>query len=411
MKIIVYGSKKQAEFFISNVTNVDILAVVDSYSSQTDKMFCGYRVKGKEEVDFEKADYVIVCSNAYKEIIDGLREYCSVDKIIVTNYDNISYESVKEFERNPLYNNLSEASREFYRKKIEEKIEERCINNIISKYSYTHSAEYPESLYEVHFSHEERMIAKMIDFITRQTSIDLVQNNCFGYKNYLDVGLESEFVSKFNFAGDCYPILKYIENYNNNISCAFDVGANRGLVSLFLSQIADKVYSFEPSREMSDIGQKNIQLNSAENIIWNNLGVSNESGELVLNEFGIEAGGHNSFIPQYNDALISQRKVKVVTIDEYCCENNITNIDLMKIDVEGFEPYVIAGAKNMISKKAIRCIIFEISPLLNKEKNDYYEMLECLYQMGYRFTDLHNNDISIKKITELTSHRDIVATI
>ncbi len=42
----------------------------------------------------------------------------------------------------------------------------------------------------------------------------------------------------------------------------------------------------------------------------------------------------------------------MVTIDEYCCENNITNIDLMKIDVEGFEPYVIAGAKNMISKKS-----------------------------------------------------------
>jgi len=53
-------------------------------------------------------------------------------------------------------------------------------------------------------------------------------------------------------------------------------------------------------------------------------------------------------------------QVAVITLDQWAEENKIESIDLLKIDVEGFEPQVIAGAKQTL-QRGTRQIIIEIS--------------------------------------------------
>lgn len=51
--------------------------------------------------------------------------------------------------------------------------------------------------------------------------------------------------------------------------------------------------------------------------------------------------------------------IAIDSIDNYCSENEIEHINLLKIDIEGHELDVFAGANNMFNKKAIDIVTFE----------------------------------------------------
>lgn len=51
--------------------------------------------------------------------------------------------------------------------------------------------------------------------------------------------------------------------------------------------------------------------------------------------------------------------VKIITIDSFCLENQITQIDLLKIDTEGNEFSILEGSKKMLSEHRIKTIHFE----------------------------------------------------
>ncbi|MCF2657079.1 FkbM family methyltransferase [Lacrimispora saccharolytica] len=68
-----------------------------------------------------------------------------------------------------------------------------------------------------------------------------------------------------------------------------------------------------------------------------------------------------------------------ITIDEFCSANNIQNIDLIKMDVEGYEKKVLCGSKNMLVNKAISMISVCVYHNFSDEK----EIGEMLKKDGY----------------------------
>ncbi len=197
-------------------------------------------------------------------------------------------------------------------------------------------------------------------------------------------------------------ILKILKKELNGKLVVFDVGAHHGeTIKKFIKNFEiDEIHSFEASSINYRKLTQNIKNLQAQNIILNNLGLSNEKKEYFINQFLESSSSTLSkinkkskyFLKKVNIlGLFKNRnyyenlKVKLETLDNYIKKKDIKKIDLLKIDTEGHEFYVLKGCKDDISK--IHLIYFE---------HHYDDMLE----KGYTFSEINNflEENSFKKI-------------
>lgn len=175
-------------------------------------------------------------------------------------------------------------------------------------------------------------------------------------------------------SGELILVKKIIESQLNK-AIIFDVGANIGDFSnLIINELTGKVdvelHSFEPSKVTFKKLEENVKLNK--NIFLNNLALGNKQGEAEL--FFDEAGSGLASLTKrklkhFNIKFDSSEKVIIETLDNYCDSNNIRNIDLLKIDVEGHELDVLKGGSEMFNNKRIKMVSFEFGGTNNRYKN------------------------------------------
>ena len=146
--------------------------------------------------------------------------------------------------------------------------------------------------------------------------------------------------------------------------CIFDVGANKGqyinIVFNELHKKSFKIHSFEPSKYTFDLLQKNAPASAK--VKLNNLGLGKNVGEHTLysNEQGSGlASLTKRKLDHFNIDFSDSEKILITTLDNYCCENGIKHIHLLKIDVEGHELDVLNGANKMFSEQSIDLVTFE----------------------------------------------------
>lgn len=187
-----------------------------------------------------------------------------------------------------------------------------------------------------------------------------------------------------------------------------DVGANIGRWSLLSAKLfqTKKIYSFEPFLETYHRLRKNISLNSSLNIETFNLALNNKS-ELVTMATASEKNSGMNFISNTKSNSINQ--VESVTLDFFIQSHDIKKIDLMKIDVEGFEMNVLKGAQQMIQQHH-PVIICEINDtLLAKNKTSPKNVFDFLVDHKYQIKKLPNMEtVSILQPLE-NIHFDIIA--
>jgi FkbM family methyltransferase len=136
----------------------------------------------------------------------------------------------------------------------------------------------------------------------------------------------------------------------------FDIGANIGFYSLraAVSNKKSTVYAFEPNPKVYQRLTKNISMNNINNVIPYQLAIGNKSGFIKFQE-EISTWTSRIIESPNDDGLIV---VPIMTIDDFLEKNNkIQYIDLMKIDVEGFEYETIKGAEKSLKK--IKLIVLE----------------------------------------------------
>ncbi|WP_457300903.1 FkbM family methyltransferase [Phyllobacterium sp. P5_D12] len=122
-------------------------------------------------------------------------------------------------------------------------------------------------------------------------------------------------------------------------------------------QLGAEVHSFEPQPEVFALLKANVEGNGLSHVTPWNLAVSSAPG--VAHFSGSSAYGHIS-----DDA--SAPEVRVVTIDGFVKEQALQRVDLIKIDVEGFEPQVLKGARVTIEK---------FNPIIYMEFNSWCLMM------------------------------------
>lgn len=130
-----------------------------------------------------------------------------------------------------------------------------------------------------------------------------------------------------------------------------DIGANIGHHSLYMSRYCNKVHSFEPYQVVRKKLEDKISHNHIHNIVVHPIALGDSDTEL---EFFAPQGsntGTGSFISSHeqenNDSI---GRMRVVHADHYLEALNLEKVDMIKIDVEGFEKSVLTGLKSTIQK-------------------------------------------------------------
>lgn len=148
-----------------------------------------------------------------------------------------------------------------------------------------------------------------------------------------------------------------------------DVGANVGYVSWSIirsKKISNcQIHSIEPNPRLKKYLEFNLR-NSTSIIIYP-LGLSREEG--VLSFYSGRDSAVGSFLKGYNEKhhkynlkyKTTEIAVEVKRGDDIFC--HLDKIDLMKIDVEGFELRVLEGFSKMLSGKKIKNIVFEYNSM------------------------------------------------
>lgn len=150
-----------------------------------------------------------------------------------------------------------------------------------------------------------------------------------------------------------------------------DVGANIGLMSLFALKCVNNngiIYSFEPEPETFIILRKNIEINKINNIRAYNIGLGEGEYKSVIFTNPYANRGCSSLRKPPNQNNSKRFMVQIKTLDNFIIEHNITNIRMLKIDVEGWELQVLRGAKNLFQTIRAPIICIEYSKLQNNDK-------------------------------------------
>jgi FkbM family methyltransferase len=145
-------------------------------------------------------------------------------------------------------------------------------------------------------------------------------------------------------------------------SSIFDVGANKGLWSLMVSEFFPQstIYAFEIVPDtyahlVTACGQQ-------KNIVTHNIGLSDAEGATTV-YYSAEQSGLATCLAGFTENFHKYRPMKVeasvTTGDIFCSDNGVQAIDFLKIDVEGYEHKVIKGFEGMLKKGLIKIIQFE----------------------------------------------------
>ncbi|MCU7805946.1 MAG: FkbM family methyltransferase [Candidatus Thiodiazotropha sp. (ex Lucinoma borealis)] len=158
----------------------------------------------------------------------------------------------------------------------------------------------------------------------------------------------------------------FVKSLKDAKTCV-DIGANQGqYASILLKHTNANILSFEPNPLVFEVLSK-LSEKHPDRLTAVNKGVADKPGTLTLHH-GVDVsihGGDTGFasfseeikqIPRVRRANSHSTPVDVIRLDDYELPDEI---DLIKIDVEGFEYEVLKGMKNIIKQKRVKYIQLE----------------------------------------------------
>jgi FkbM family methyltransferase len=164
----------------------------------------------------------------------------------------------------------------------------------------------------------------------------------------------------------------------------FDVGTNAGSFIKVLTNLgmaSSNIHCFEPHPVLSGLVKALFPT-----IVMNEFCISNQNGTTTIH-IPEHSVGLSSLIkrPVFSELgqKICEYTTPTKTLDAYCEENGIQNIDFIKIDVEGAEKMVFEGAASLLAQKRIRAGLFEVGTTLTDAGTSDAEIISMLENYGY----------------------------
>lgn len=201
-----------------------------------------------------------------------------------------------------------------------------------------------------------------------------VYNWINGLKFYAKKG-EAGIVPNIYFKLFDYEDSMFLLNHLKEDDLFVDVGANVGHFSMLAASKKAKVIAVEPIPDTFQRLNKNIALNHFESLVeTKNFGVGDVEGKLfftknndVMNSVALKSD-HNTI------------EVNITTLDDLL-QNSNPNI--MKIDVEGYEYFVLQGAEKTLAKPSLKALIIELNDSSQKYQVSNDQIHALISQYGF----------------------------
>ncbi len=189
--------------------------------------------------------------------------------------------------------------------------------------------------------------------------------------------------------------LRIVLGDRSGLTC-MDVGAHTGEFTTMLLRILSSpiIHAFEPAPH-SYHQLKNRFSNQAQ-VKLIEAGLGADSGTATFNAF--DNTTLNSFLPLVsegasrlgNPASTATLGARILRLDDYAASAGLDQIDLLKIDTQGYELHVLQGAAPLFAARRIRTVLLEINfSSLYAGQAQAHEIFAFLQQHGLQLVEFY----------------------
>ena len=168
---------------------------------------------------------------------------------------------------------------------------------------------------------------------------------------------------------------------------AIDVGANRGWYTLLFSKLVGpqgQVYALEPEPAMFRILNQNVAINGfAGNVSTFPLAASDICDKAMMQVNSAEPE-ISRLVPKRGAFSSADVSVDAVTLDRFAESHKLGRIDFIKVDVEGAEAKVLAGARGILERCQPLLLVEALDRNLRRYGNSASQLSDALRNHGYR---------------------------
>jgi FkbM family methyltransferase len=168
-----------------------------------------------------------------------------------------------------------------------------------------------------------------------------------------------------------------------------DIGANVGMYSVWAAKTRGaRVYAFEPEAQNYALLNRNIVANGlGGQVTAYCVALSDRAGYSELHLSDLQVGGschsygepvdfkHEPMRPVFSQGCFAAR------LDDLVACGAVPQTDHIKIDVDGIEPQVVAGARRVLAEAKLRSLLVEV----NQNLADHRQMTAELKSLGFRY--------------------------
>ncbi len=173
---------------------------------------------------------------------------------------------------------------------------------------------------------------------------------------------------------------------------AYDIGANVGNHTIFLATQCDRVVAFEPYAPVREQMLHNLARNGIDNVTVYPVGLGDADAELAYFERDEANQGEGTFAIAARVPQQSSLTLPVRCGDDLLHRENLPPVNILKLDVEGFETRVLAGLqKRLTSDRPV--VLMELSDRTRSVAADF-EGLRKMFPPRYMFADVGTRSIS-----------------
>jgi FkbM family methyltransferase len=188
----------------------------------------------------------------------------------------------------------------------------------------------------------------------------------------------------FSKGCDSYEFTPLFEHLIKRSTTFFDVGANIGYFSILAGKLnaTAKIFAFEPSRGPKHYLSRNVISNNLKNVKVIEKAVAEVAGtmqffEVVNDKFHWvkhQLSGSHSLQNQFGLSKKKQYNVATTTLNAVIDENNLKQLDLIKLDTECTEHQILRNSIDTINMHQ-PIIICEVYPVIQDEVQQVINLL------------------------------------